>query len=82
MVYVDERRRAGCKTDAERQAYAEGLEVAAQRARYLFKHQNFEAPEPGETDRYAEGLEIACDVLSSLLEEAADEARAKPLREE
>lgn len=82
MGYVDERRRAGCKTDAERQAYAEGLEDAAQRARYLFKHQNFEAPEPGETDRYAEGFEIACDVLSSLLEEAADEARAKPLRAE
>jgi len=75
----DDRRRNGCATEAERQAYAEGLDDAAQRARYLLKHQNFEGDEADTP--YTAGFTNACEILDDLLTKAAEEALSKPLIE-
>ena len=73
-----DRRRDGCRSEAERSAYAEGLSDAAQRARYLAKHQEWEDDDGGPNSR-RDGFEMACEVLNELLEEASSVAALKPL---
>ena len=71
-----ERRRDGCRTEAERSAYAEGLSDAAQRVRYYLKHQNFDY----NPTSFEQGFEVACDGLNDLITEMAYEAEKAPLR--
>ena len=73
-----DRRRDGCRSEAERSAYAEGLSDAAQRVRYLAKHQEWEDDGGGPNSR-RDGFEAACEVLNELLEEASSVAALKPL---
>ena len=73
----DHLHRNGSFTLRERAAYSEGLDDAAQRARYLLKHQTFEDDEAGR--RYEQGFTTACDVLNDILSDAANTALAKPI---
>lgn len=73
-----ERRRDGCSTEGERDAYAEALEDAAQRARYLLKHQNLEGED--EDQPYNQGFAAACNILDDVLEQMATTARSQPLK--
>ena len=71
-----DRRRDGCRTEAERSAYAEGLSDAAQRVRYYLKHQNFSC----DLTKFEQGFEVACEGLDELITEMAYEAEKAPLR--
>lgn len=73
----DHLHREGSFTLRERAAYAEGLDDAAQRARYLLKHQYFS--DDGAGRHYERGFTTACDVLNDILTEAANTALAKPI---
>lgn len=73
------RLRDGCRTPEERAAYVEGLEDAAQRVRYMLKHQNFERDGPDDVNPYAEGFEVAAELANDLISEMAKVAEEHPL---